>query len=244
MSNVIIDIGNSRVKIAQYNSNKLTHQLELEDYSDETIMQALKRLKGQNCILSSTKVLSQKSLNALKLLFDQCIVLDYRTKIPIENEYKSPETLGMDRIAAAVGAQDLFPEENVLVFDFGTCITMEFIDKSGTYKGGFIVPGLNMHFKAMHHFTDKLPLIELNEYSSDYILGTTTKESMSFGVDAFMSMGIDAIIQYFENKYGACRVILTGGDAKYFETKLKSKIFVHPNLVLLGLNKILTYNVS
>ena len=81
------------------------------------------------------------------------------TPLPVINLYETPETLGYDRMAAVVAANEQFPGRDILVIDAGTCITYEFIDSLGQYHGGNISPGLQMRFKALHQFTGRLPLV-------------------------------------------------------------------------------------
>lgn len=155
--------------------------------------------------------------------------------------YESPDTLGMDRLAAVCGAKTLFPNENCLVVDFGTCITYDFIDSKRNYLGGAITPGMQMRFMSMNSYTESLPLIK--EVSVDVAtIGKTTEESMVAGV----MLGIVGEVEKFSALYGEeyenLKVIFCGGDTNRFETITKDPIFAAPNLVLVGLNSILTYN--
>ena len=170
------------------------------------------------------------------------IHLDHNTPIPIKNEYGAPESLGKDRLAAAVGAGKMFPGKNVLFFDMGTCITMNFIDSSGSFIGGNISPGIRMRLKAMHTFTDRLPMVPLE--IPDEVIGKDTVKAMQNGgiKGAFREM--ESFIDEIRTDFGEIVIILTGGDANLFESYTKNKIFVAPYLVLQGLNEILKYNVN
>ena len=148
----------------------------------------------------------------------------------------------MDRIASACGAFQLFPRENTLSIDAGTCITYEFTDADGNYRGGGISPGLNMRFKAVHTFTAKLPLISAKQNAP--LVGNTTETSIQSGVINGLIAEIDGIIDRYQREFGAVRVILCGGDTRFFENQLKASIFASPELVLIGLNSILNYNVT
>jgi type III pantothenate kinase len=247
MKTLVLDIGNTNAKLATFNNELLEEQWNIameEENAWNDILDKVRTSGIKDLILSSTKQLTEQFLKDLKSSLATCLVLDSKTNIPITNKYSSPETLGVDRIAAAVGANAEFPNTNLILFDLGTCITMEFVNSANCYLGGYILPGYQMNFDAMHHFTDKLPALSIEEANGGFKIGDSSKASMQNGVEQFIIAGLEGIITKMENKYGMCRVILTGGDAKYFETKLKSEIFVHPNLVLKGLNKILTYNVS
>jgi type III pantothenate kinase len=169
-------------------------------------------------------------------------MLDHKLPLPIKNNYGTPETLGVDRIAAVCGAQQIFPFQNCLVIDAGTCVTFDIIDKDGVYYGGAISPGMHMRFKAVHTFTARLPLI--SPVPEAKLIGDSTETSIQSGVINGMAAEMVGIIQRYQVKFNDLRVILCGGDTLFFENKLKASIFASPELVLVGLNSILIYNVS
>lgn len=162
--------------------------------------------------------------------------------LPFKSEYATPETLGADRIAAVAGASKLFPGENVLAIDLGTCITYDFITMQNIYKGGAISPGINMRFKAMKHFTARLPKLPVPDNLPD-ITGDSTRSCMESGVLNGVSFEIEGMVAAYK-KFGEIKIILTGGDAFIFEKKFKEYIFAAPDLVLIGLNVILQHNVE
>lgn len=192
-------------------------------------------------IISSTATIPASLLECLKNI-PQYILLDYTTPCPVKNRYKNPASLGMDRLAAAVGARKLFPDQACLIIDTGTCITMNYLSAAGEFLGGNISPGIKMRLKAMHTFTARLPLAEIN-LPEDYF-ATNTIQAMQNGAVKGAFREIDSFIEETIIKYGTINVILTGGDAYMFESYTKNKIFVAPNLVLEGLNEILKYNVK
>jgi type III pantothenate kinase len=169
-------------------------------------------------------------------------VLDYRLPVPVTNGYATPETLGMDRLAAVVGATALHPGRPCLVVDLGTCITYDLVDAAGYYHGGGISPGLRMRFRAMHTFTARLPLIEPEPHAA--LIGTSTRTAMQSGVVNGLVAELEGMMSRYGAQFPPLTTILCGGDALFFETQLKGIIFVVPELVLLGLNRILLYNVS
>ena len=148
--------------------------------------------------------------------------------------------MGKDRIAAMVGAFDLYPDTNVLVIDAGTAITYDLLNDKGRYLGGNISPGLEMRYKALHRFTDKLPLV--NQGNMEQLYGQTTEEAIRAGVQHGIVFEADKAIDTFKEFYNNLKVIITGGDAKFFDKKLKNSFFVHFNLTALGLNRILEHN--
>ena len=152
------------------------------------------------------------------------------------------ETLGKDRLAAAVGANYLQPGKDLLVIDAGTAITYELIDASGSYLGGNISPGMTTRFRALNLFTEKLPLVVEQEYIP--LVGTDTETAIQAGVVNGIVCEMDGYIEMLRLKYPNLLVFLTGGHSFYFERRLKNSIFADINLVLTGLNRILEYNVE
>jgi type III pantothenate kinase len=162
--------------------------------------------------------------------------------MPLKILYKTPATLGVDRLAAACGARALFPLQHCLTIDAGTCVTFDFIDMDGNYYGGAISPGMNMRFQALHTFTARLPLV--SPAGEANLIGDSTESSIRSGVINGLAAEIDGIIHQYQLKFEGLRAILCGGDALFFENKLKASIFASPELVLVGLNSILIYNVN
>jgi type III pantothenate kinase len=168
------------------------------------------------------------------------IRLDSTTKLPIQNNYSTPHTLGLDRIAAAVGANMLCPNSPLLVIDMGTAITYDFVNSSNEYEGGNIAPGVNMRLRAMNNYTNKLPLLQARE--EERLLGNDTSSAMMAGVMRGIEFEIEGYISELKKKNPNLSTFLTGGDVFFFEKTLKSSIFVVSNLLLMGLNEILRYN--
>ena len=241
--NLVIDQGNTRVKCAVFDDrNEIVFKaVKLKRYADSLLKGLPPNLKIENVIISNTSILS-KSFTSQLSKYKVFLHLDHSTKIPIVNKYETPETLGKDRIAAAVGAWMKFPNENILFIDMGTCITMNFINNKGWFLGGNISPGIKMRFKAMNKFTANLPLAE-NVLIDEFIADTTVK-ALQNGAIKGTFREIDSFITEARKEFGEIKVILTGGDAFFFEKWTKNMIFVAPNLVMEGLNEILKYNVK
>jgi type III pantothenate kinase len=239
--NLIIDIGNTRTKVALFNQGELMISFPVDPFTTKELEFILNDYPTIECaIVSSVKKNQEELMSALKNKIPFIIDLDHNTKLPIENCYETPETLGKDRIAAAVGANKLYPNKNILVIDAGTAIKYDFISEKNQYFGGFITPGLNMRFKALNHFTDKLPLLK-PENPVNY-KGNNTNNSIRGGIQYGLNGEINQMIQYFNDLYGKLTIILTGGDAPYFEKLLKNNIFVVAEITLCGLNTILEFN--
>jgi len=209
------------------------------------LKEALKTYTISHAIVSSVAAESKqtelfKVLNDLKISFIQ---LNAQTPVPIKNGYETPHTLGYDRLADAVGAWSLFPEEHSLVIDCGTCVNYELITNTGTYLGGGISPGLMMRLEALHHFTGKLPLINPDDFSEKFP-GTNTAQSILSATIGGMAGEMEWMIEKYREQFTPLNIILTGGEASRFGKYLKNKIFVHPDLALYGLLEILSYNLE
>ncbi len=241
MSHLVIDIGNSRTKIAIFDDHKLVKNEVLDDLNAEKLVYYLKEGSIQQSIISSVK----DGIEALeKVLIEQTDYVRFSaaSDININNQYKTPETLGLDRLAGVIGAKALYPGQNCLVIDLGTCITYDAIGKNNVYRGGSISPGLKMRLNAMHTLTGRLPLIPLNDFDS--LEGNDTETSMLSGVVNGAFLEIAGFIELYKAQYSELRVILCGGDAIFFDTRLKNSIFAHtfktePDLVLIGLNEVI-----
>jgi type III pantothenate kinase len=241
--NLVIDIGNSLTKVALFDAMEIVQIICLE----EPIIARLTEIKGDfpqlnKAILSSVVDVNTDLLKFLNSEFDFFIEFNHQTAVPIENLYESKETLGLDRLAAAVGGITLFPEKNLLVIDAGTAITFDLIDSNHRFLGGNISPGLKMRFRALHEFTKKLPETEPADHWSD--IGKTTAEAIKAGVQNGMIFEIDGMIDHVRNSWPGCQIILTGGDCLFFDKKLKNTIFVKFEITLIGLNRILEYNAE
>jgi len=163
-------------------------------------------------------------------------------QLPITLKYATPDTLGTDRIANAVGANVLYPHCNVLSIMAGTCLVADFVNADGEYLGGSISPGLRMRFQALVHYTAKLPYIKPE--SIDFLIGDTTQKSILSGVINGMSAEIEGLIDRYSQSFESLIVLFSGGDAKLLQNSIKKRIFAAQNPILLGLYKILELNVS
>lgn len=237
--NLAIDVGNTFIKAGIFEKGKLTSfhsalsEGELRTFSSE--------IKPEFIIVSSVGK-NPDTVIALFPSVKKAFYLNPSTKLPLKNLYKTPQTLGMDRIAAAAGAAALFPDADKLVIDAGTCITYDFTDQFGQYHGGGISPGIDIRFKSLNTFTKKLPLVDRK--GDVNLIGSDTEESILSGVQNGVIAEVSGIIAQYREKYPGLKVIICGGDASFFESKIKETIFTVPELVLVGLNRILEYNVS
>jgi len=237
--NVVIDSGNTYSKIGWFNGPQLIRYTTRLTF-DELIKNVRADLP-ENILFSSVSYSVEDFKAALGI---ECNVFDLsaETLLPIQKNYDTPQTLGADRIAASVGANFLYPNEDLVVIDMGTCITYDLIDRNATFQGGLISPGVKMRFNAMHSFTRRLPLVDPEP--APELIGKSTRAAMQSGVMNGVLAEMQGIIEMYRHKSPDLRVLLCGGDAAFFESSLKPPIFAVPELVLIGLNRILTYNVS
>ena len=242
MANLVIDRGNSRTKIAVFNNRKLIKSEAVNELTTDYLTHILSFYKPLNTIVSSVK---EEEFEFEDLLSQNTSYIKFNTqlKTSVNNKYQSINTLGLDRLAAMIGAQALFPKTNCLVIDAGTCITYDALDSESTYYGGSISPGLHMRLNSLHTFTGKLPLIDLDEQFFDWE-GNDTRSSILSGVMNGTVSEIVGFIKNYDSRYSNLQIILCGGDANFFDTRLKSSIFAHalktePHLVLIGLNEVI-----
>ncbi|MDD4143942.1 MAG: type III pantothenate kinase [Prolixibacteraceae bacterium] len=239
--NLVIDIGNSFSKIAVFNNEELISVSSVSEVSNQNIDGLKQKYTSLNrAIVSSVKNFTSETELYLKQNFDTFLMLDHNTPVPIENCYQTKKTLGNDRLAAVIGAFSLDPDTNKLIIDAGTALTFDFINEKNQYLGGKISPGLEMRFKALHQFTARLP--QLGKGKFDKLFGSTTAESILAGVQQGIIYETDKTIDMFKEFYTNLKVFITGGDANFFDKKLKNSFFVNFNLTVLGLNRILEYN--
>lgn len=239
---LIIDIGNTLQKLAVFDENgkiiSVYHENKLSLLFLETL---LAKYHITRAIISSV---GQNDDQVIRWLDDhtQLIRFSHKCRLPIKLSYASPETLGTDRIANAVGANALYPNQNVLSFMAGTCLVADFVNEENEYLGGSISPGLRMRFQALSHFTARLPLIDPENI--DFLIGNTTNNSILSGVMHGISHEINGTIRQYSARYKHLKVILSGGDAEVLQNSIKKRIFAAQNPILLGLHKILKLNAS
>jgi len=244
--NLVIDIGNTLVKTAIFQKKELKGFSAFEKISITGLKKIIADYPGiKNAILSSVANHDASIHTYLKSNF--CFIeFTHVTKIPIQNLYRSPVSLGKDRLASAIGANMLFPDQNILAVDAGTCIKYDFVNAKNQYLGGAISPGIEMRFKALHEFTDKLPLLNYRPF--EHLIGQDTDESILSGVMNGVKEEVRGVIRQYEKQYPELKIVFTGGYLKFFErifnigTNGKSNIFADSFLVLKGLNEILLFN--
>lgn len=239
--NLVIDIGNTRIKAALFKGKHLIEQKEFNTVNS-VLTDQLFLNKAKNAIISSVVDGKDDFYSAINNIIPT-LIFTSETKIPLINLYQSAATLGSDRLAASIGGYYIYPKSNVLIIDAGTCIKYNFTNSKNEYLGGGISPGIQMKFKALHEYTSKLPLIKADVFFTE-LIGENTTNSILSGVLNGSAAEIDGIINAYKTQFIDLICILTGGDGEYLAKRLKNSIFAHQNLVLKGLNDILNYNLE
>lgn len=238
--NLCVDIGNTRIKLGVFDERNMVYYDVVDREAYKEIEAVLSKYTISRTIISSTQGIVTSFEEVLSTYDLSPRYLSSELKLPFKNTYRTPKTLGKDRIAVAAAAMGLFPNQNVLIVDTGTCVTYDVVDAEGTYHGGNISPGWRMRHKAMHAFTTSLP--ELETKQNKFVLGKDTTSAIQNGAFYGLAYEIEMYIRELGIRFPDLIVILSGGDANIFGEAINSKIFVRPNLVLEGLNEIIQLN--
>jgi type III pantothenate kinase len=251
MITLALDLGNTALKYGVFGPEGLRESGVLA--APAHLGALWQRTQPAQAILSSVadKVDTQPWLAALAATNGLQRILPFRpgfTPVPLRNAYATPQTLGPDRLAAAVGAASLRPSQATLVLDAGTALKLDLVTADGTYHGGSIAPGLRMRLQALHTFTGRLPLLELPSPSEVVqLIGNSTASCLLSGVVRGTAAEVRGLVAEYRQLHPQLGIVLTGGDAPYLAAALAplaGRIFAVPELVLLGLDKILRYNVD
>ncbi len=239
--NLAIDVGNTLVKLGVFENNILLLKKTLIKKDFLQILGEIQELHPdiKQAIVSAVSNLTEHQLKKLEQIIP-VIALDQNTRVPFTNKYETPNTLGVDRIALISAAATQYAAKNVLVIDMGTCITYDFLNTENEYLGGGISPGIEMRYKAVHTFTEKLPLIDANH--NKQLIGNTTASSIHSGIINGVLYELDGFINDYKIRFPDLTVILTGGDIHFLRDNIKNDIFANSNFLLEGLNQILEYN--
>jgi type III pantothenate kinase len=235
---LVVDIGNTKTKVAAFQNGEIVFYQELKNGLDSAMRATLKLLKPSAGLLSSVA----DGTEMWKETFPEIawLELSRSLNLPVTLAYGTPETLGLDRIALAAAAATLYPNKNTLVIDAGTCVTYDVILANATFVGGAIAPGLVMRLKAMHAFTAKLPLVNAN--AAVDLLGKSTESCMQAGALYGLASEVEGFIDRYAAQFENLHTVITGGDANLLAPLVKNNIFAHPKFLLEGLHAILAYN--
>ncbi len=247
--NLCIDQGNSRTKVAlMTDEGKMINHFIYKSFSSADVERLFELYDITDSIISSVVNIEAAVVNTLSRNSQHFVLFDHNTPVPIVNRYETPQTLGQDRLAAAVGAKSLCPNENLLIIDAGSAITYDFVTAEGEYMGGNIAPGLKMRFTMLHRMTKKLPLVEAEEKELIPLFGKNTRDAIAAGVIRGVAYEVKGYMRTLHEKMPHFRTYLTGGHASYVLNNVRSsrseqrEIHYEKNLVLIGLNEILIFN--
>jgi len=239
MASLVIDIGNTYTKTAIFEQDELIYTQHYKTLDTNILDNFLTTYPIDKAIISSVKKASEEWEAGLKEK-TQLIYFNAGMTRGINNHYRTPQTLGLDRLAAVIGAHYLYPGKNNLVIDGGTCITYDWIDAGGNYFGGSISPGLKMRYNALNHYTSNLPMVNTDNVFENNS-GDDTETAILSGVQNGVKFELNGFIESYSKNKNELNIILTGGDSIFFDTLLKNSIFapcikIEPHLVLKGLN--------
>lgn len=241
---LIIDKGNTRTKVAVYKKEELLSVTAVGRLDIGFIDDLFAKYDIKASIFSSVSGLETKDVMNYLSEKTQLFIMSEDLFLPVEVNYLPKYSLGNDRIAAIVGGYNIFPKENVLVIDAGSCICLDFIDNKGKYKGGSISLGFQMKSKALNTFTARLPLVEINE-SKVSVCSLNTFDCIKSGIVNGTIAEVRGMIEMISKEQNSdFQIIITGGDASLLSENLNINAVVEPNLVLQGLNMILDYNIK
>ena len=247
--NLCIDQGNSRTKVAlMTDEGKMINHFIYKSFSSAEVERLFDLYEITDSIISSVVNIEAAVVNTLHRRSQHFVLFDHNTPVPIINRYDTPQTLGQDRLAAAVGAKSLNPEENLLIIDAGSAITYDFVSAEGEYMGGNIAPGLKMRFVMLQRMTKKLPLVEVDENELIPLFGKNTRDAIAAGVIRGVAYEVKGYMRTLGEKVPHFRTFLTGGNAPYVLNNVrtsrteKREIRYEKHLVLIGLNEILRFN--
>lgn len=243
MKSLVLDLGNTNKKMAVFQNSRLVHFQQAGSLTLAKIKTILKQHGPfDSCVLASVSIYPAAVRNFLTEKIPFFIEPSATTPLPVTIQYQSRNTLGFDRVAAVVAGTVIFPGQDVLVVNAGTCITYDYINRNQEYQGGAISPGIRLRLNALHTFTGKLPLVSFKDVS--ILTGRTTEESILSGVLTGATAEIEGIAGRYLEKHPDLKIILSGGDHKYFVKRLNISIFAVPNIVIPGLYQILKFNVD
>ena len=241
--NLTIDNGNTSVKVAFFIGTELVATNRFMRRDVRLLDRFISTYKPDSAIMCSTAS-SEASQRVEELINQRCsrvMNLTHATPMPISLGYRTPQTLGRDRIATAVGAWSIAQGGDVLVIDAGTAITYDLVTADGCFVGGNIAPGLGLRFKSLHEHTGWLPLVDAD--GDTPVMGYDTQTAIRSGVLLGLLGEIRSCIATLKMSHPGLTVFLTGGDGKLLHSRLGEEgVIYQEHLAAEGLNRIYLYN--
>ncbi|MBL7982649.1 MAG: type III pantothenate kinase [Flavobacteriales bacterium] len=235
---LVLDVGNTRTKVGLFRGRRLLRAGVMRSGDDGALKEFMSGDRPDRIALGSVAAPDPNWEVHLRTIAPT-FLLTGGSSAPLSSTYATPLTLGVDRLANAVGAKAMFPGRPVLAIDLGTCVTYDVVSADGVYQGGAISPGMTMRSRAMNDHSARLPLVAPADDTA--LIGVDTKTSLASGVHFGIVHEIQGYIHHLAHQYPGMAVVLTGGDGLRFARALKSGIFAHPFLTLEGLHAILLH---
>lgn len=243
LMNLCIDQGNSRTKVAlMTDEGKMINHFIYKQFSSADVERLFDLYPITDSIISSVVNIEAAIVNTLHRRSQHFVLFDHMTPVPIVNKYDTPHTLGQDRLAAAVGAKSICPNENLLIIDAGSAITYDFVTEKGEYIGGNIAPGIKMRFTILQRMTKKLPQVETGENELIPLFGKNTRDAIVAGVIRGIAYEVKGYMRTLKEKMPHFQTFLTGGNAPFIMNNVRTELHYEKHLVLIGLNTILCAN--
>ncbi|MFI3281660.1 MAG: type III pantothenate kinase [Rikenellaceae bacterium] len=237
--NLVIDIGNTLAKAAVVDRSTIVERYSAEELQELPLRQIVEEYEVRRSILSTTRGCGVESAWYVRDIVGHCMLFDSTVATPLKVEYAS-DTLGRDRLAAAVGAHTIYGGAELMIVDFGTAITIDFVSSDGVFKGGFISPGVNARLRSLHDYTATLPLCQASREVSG--VAKTTNDAIVGGVINGITYEIEGYINAKKEEKCKFFVIFSGGDSNFFDKRIKNAIFADRDTLFRGLDTILDYN--
>lgn len=238
---LVLDMGNSRTKAALFSGDRALRHAAFENGDVAQLEHFLGKEKPDRIAWGSVAAEDPRFMQHLQQRAPVLLITGSSSS-PLRSHYGTPATLGVDRLANAVGASALFPGRAVIAVDLGTCITYDLVDAGANYLGGAISPGVHMRARAMHAYSARLP--EVVPAGDPHPLGNNTIASLEAGIHHGVLGELKEFIRSYAYHAPDPAVVLTGGDAPRFARAMKTGIFAHPFLTLEGLRTILHHQLG
>lgn len=233
----IIDAGNTSLKVAQFENHSA---IDLQRFNYNETGKINERLTAISTPVAITSVLSEKDTKKISDRLNSPFIITSDTPVPIQMNYETNETLGMDRLCNAVAASSIMESEYGIAIDIGTCVKFDLVHSSMGYMGGSISPGIQLRFNALNDYTGKLP--RLSNKSGLDLVGTDTATSIRSGVINGLNAEINGFMEQYRERFKDLTFFISGGDANFFDIHTKNDIFADENLTLKGLYEIYRHN--
>ncbi len=229
MSNLLIEMGNTALKAAWAEGETLGKTIR---YQGEKVIEFIEHItekeKPEVMVVASVRDISSQDEMVLEKLCHQLVMID-KNHPAILKAYGLPDYLSPDRGAGIIASRMLFPGKEILLIDFGTILSIDFISSDGSYEGGNVSLGCRTRFKAINRYSKNLPLVNTPKEVPQ--IGNNIASSVEAGVIMGMKFEVDSYIVSRPSSV----VIFTGGDANMFVRQTSNSVFVVGNLVLMGL---------